>query len=510
MNLTTDPWIPVVLSDGRADQVSLQDAFQRGHEIRDLAVRPHERIALMRLLLCVAHAALDGPNNHADWQTCAPLLPAATTEYLEKWRHAFELFGDGQRFLQVTDLMSVKAKADDVGNSISKFDLALATGNNSTLFDNAGGSERLFPPAWTALSLLTFQNFSPGGLIGDVQWNGVARGRSSNHAPGVIQSMAHAFLKGKSLADSVYLNLLPKEMLAQRNVTWGKPVWENPPSAADDEPAVTNARRSFLGRLVPLSRLVWLDGRGGMMLGNGLDYEGFPAWREATATVQKGKEGRRLFSATPSKGLWRELAAVSVLEHAGREPLGGPLALANCQGQDCDVWIGALMADKAKLEDAVESVFHLPAAMFNTHGQTLYQNGVKEAEGGATKLDNAIWAYHNELKDKLDGDQRKRGKKVKQKAATHYWTAVEQRLPDLLAVVEKPELLVANHESKENWRQTAWGKAIFAAARAAYVLACPHETPRQLKAYAFGLKALLQERSHEEATDDQEEEGKDK
>ena len=38
------------------------------------------------------------------------------------------------------------SKADDEGNSTSKLDLALATGNNTTLFDNAGGSERAFAP----------------------------------------------------------------------------------------------------------------------------------------------------------------------------------------------------------------------------------------------------------------------------------------------------------------------------------------------------------------------------
>ena len=48
MNLTTGKWIPVVWADGKSDKVSLLDVFQRGEEIRDLAVRPHERIALMR------------------------------------------------------------------------------------------------------------------------------------------------------------------------------------------------------------------------------------------------------------------------------------------------------------------------------------------------------------------------------------------------------------------------------------------------------------------------------
>jgi CRISPR system Cascade subunit CasA len=60
MNLSTDAWIPIVWIEGKSGIVSLREAFERGHRIQDLAVRPHERIALMRLLICIAQAALDG------------------------------------------------------------------------------------------------------------------------------------------------------------------------------------------------------------------------------------------------------------------------------------------------------------------------------------------------------------------------------------------------------------------------------------------------------------------
>jgi len=61
MNLTIDPWIPIVRANGQPGTVSLCDAFAHGEHIRDLAVRPHERIAVMRLVICIAQAALDGP-----------------------------------------------------------------------------------------------------------------------------------------------------------------------------------------------------------------------------------------------------------------------------------------------------------------------------------------------------------------------------------------------------------------------------------------------------------------
>src|SRR6185437_13584587 len=98
MNLAEEPWIPVLFADGSPGCVSLRAAFSRSSHIADLAVRPHERIALMRLLVCIAQAALDGPADRSDWLSCRERIADAADAYLSEWRHAFELFGDGQRF----------------------------------------------------------------------------------------------------------------------------------------------------------------------------------------------------------------------------------------------------------------------------------------------------------------------------------------------------------------------------------------------------------------------------
>jgi hypothetical protein len=55
MNLVDDPWIPCIRRDGMVRPASLRDCFTCD-DIVDLAVRPHERVALMRLLLCVSYA----------------------------------------------------------------------------------------------------------------------------------------------------------------------------------------------------------------------------------------------------------------------------------------------------------------------------------------------------------------------------------------------------------------------------------------------------------------------
>ena len=149
MNLTTDPWIPALRSNGRRELFSLQDLFGYAHELCDLVVKPHERIALMRLLLCVTQATLDGPVDEDDWSKCEPNIQPRVRDYLEKWKGAFRLLEDGGGFLQLTNLEPGK-KTDD-GTAATKLDLTLATGGNTTLFDNLAGDSGHFnwpdPPA---------------------------------------------------------------------------------------------------------------------------------------------------------------------------------------------------------------------------------------------------------------------------------------------------------------------------------------------------------------------------
>jgi CRISPR system Cascade subunit CasA len=459
----------------------------------------------MRLLICIAQAALDGPRDREEWKTCRARLPAAAADYLARWKRAFELFGDGQRFLQVENVKASSAREteSDASNPPSKLDLALATGNNTTLFDNAGGSDRRFSPDDLALALLTFQNFSPGGLIGDVSWHGVSMGRSSTHAPCVVRSMVHTYIVRSSLVDGICANMLSAEEVNLMGAEWGRPVWEWMPDGPKCGREVGNATRSYLGRLVPLSRALRLDSHGTrMILGKALDYD--PTWREAAATwvlrERNGEMERMPLSASLSKGLWRDAHAIAVAAAAERQALGGPLAMMSSAetAAATDVWCGALVANKSKLIDTVESVLHIPAPMFADRGQRLYRQGVEEAERWGRRIGGAVAAYRRAMKDDLERkESRIRGILVKRKAATHYWTAVEQKLSLLLGLLDDPSPLRPDGAEQDRWGATGWGRALAAAAREAYEMACPRETPRQLRAYAAGMSALFAARRGE-------------
>jgi len=478
MNLTRDPWIPSVRRDGTRDLFGLDELFAQSHTLRDLAVKPHERIALMRLLICITQAALEGPKDEEGWETCGPLIQPRVKEYLSKWFSKFELFGDGERFLQAPNLQ--QPTSDKEGNPATKLDLTLATGNTPTLFDNAAGETRTVAAARAALSLLTFQCFSPGGRIGIAIWNGkeTPKEGSSNHAPCVPSSMVHTLLIGDSLLETVRLNLLTHEII--RDVPprrLGRPIWEQVPVGAADTAAVDNATSTYLGRLVPMARSIHLQPDGtSMTLANGLDYPLFPAFREATATIIQKKDELGPLPASTGRSLWRQLGPITVRRKSAGDPISGPLALTHAlRSNEVGVWVGAFITDKAKIEDVVDGFHQIPRSMLDGPGRMAYERGVQYADATETSLLQAVKHFSGELKIGNPGYDR---------ARQSFWTSVEQSLTALFAVAR--ELT-----TEEELPKSKWGQAVKDAALDAYRQVCPCQTPRQLQAHALGLRRLF-------------------
>jgi hypothetical protein len=118
----------------------------------------------------------------------------------------------------------------------------------------------------------------------------------------------------------------------------------------------------------------------------------------------------------------------------------------------------------------------------------VYEKGVRRAETTEFRVRRAVSAYHKELGDNLDRPEMKnRRQQVQSNAAAQFWTEIERAVPRLMEVAAAPESLGL----KSEWHKTAWGQSVWRSARAAYERACPHETPRQIRAYALGLKTLL-------------------
>jgi hypothetical protein len=182
--------------------------------------------------------------------------------------------------------------------------------------------------------------------------------------------------------------------------------------------------------------------------------------------------------------------------------------------QEAVLWCGALVGDQAKVGDVIESVFRLPIRFLEDDDAAseddprkrpgpnkTYRAGVELAKRWSDRLQRAVRAYYATFRG---ADL---GKKVKNQAAMRYWTALEQ--------VAEPVLLydVALHSEKyfrnaSDWiEKSPWGSELKKAAADSYNSACPHSTPRQLRAYAAGLAQLCPEKKGKSRHDDADVEG---
>lgn len=525
MNVAFDPWIPVVSVAGKPSLASLADIFSQGDKFADLAVRPHERVSLMRLFLCVAHAALDGPKDYDEWLGIFKRLPEAAITYLDMWKDSFDLFHPTKPWLQIAELTGEKT------SPVTLLDFEMANGNNSTLYDHGGQLvEREVDQNKIALTLLTFQNFSSGGGSPIAQWRNVKTSQVGNpDAPCLSQSMAHCLFRGRSLTETIRLNLPTVESIKLRyktissvkkdkknniteqlefkDVEIGNPVWECfPCNPASNSVQTENATKTYLGRLVPISRWIRLLDERRMYCCNGFKYvthkDGFPA--EPTASVHlvakrdaKGREfqEREVVKVKPTKALWRELSAL--LTQRSATGLGGPLAMENVPYESgFDFHVCAMTRDQASMDIALESVFHISPSFQLNLGS--YQGEAQIAESISRKLGWAIETYRKEIDGGWEGRLKGAGKnkgelkaKLHSVATTHYWTSVENNLQLLFAHVE-----VVGTDSAVPTR-IAWRNMLISTARDAYRIACGQETARQLRAFAKGLGKLTTNKSLE-------------
>ncbi len=522
MNIAFDPWIPVVARSGVPELASLCSVLTEGERYADLAVRPHERVSLMRLFLCVAHAALEGPRDYEEYLEVPQKLPDSARSYLESWRDSFELFHETRPWLQIKDL-------EAAGNSgktspVTLLDFELATGNNTTLLDHQGGMKlRVVDPPRLALNLLTFQNFSSGGGSPIAQWKSVKTSQVGNpDAPCLSQSMIHCLFRGATLFETVHLNLPTLETIERKyktfkdtkkvfeinNVGSGRPVWEMFPGLPKKESdEVINATTTYIGRLVPISRWIRLiKDSDQMYCCNGFKYDtfkdGFASEPTASVYVVRGKDNkgnmkseRRVVKADPMKALWRELPALLTKRTAFG--VGGPLAIENVpHDKESDFLVCAMIRDQASMDIAIESVFHITPALYaylsNYQEEVFGSEKFIGAEGVASKLRSAVEKYREEedgyWKRRIENTEaKKRGglkNKLAETALLSYWTTVEKNLVLLMKHIES-----IGYENAISTRDV-WRKMLFTTACDAYRVACGQETPRQMKAFSKGWGVL--------------------
>ncbi len=247
-----------------------------------------------------------------------------------------------------------------------------------------------------SLALLTFQKFYP-------LYGAGYKGRG----PCVDGNMLHTLLRGANLQRAILANCVDAETIDDALGGMGRPLWEKWPASPGDKPAVDNARLTYLGRLVPLHRTLWIcEDRAHVLIGqDGWEYPSFEEYQEPTATViVTAKEVTRQLWASLNRAIWRDLHALTVLGKSANSKAGAPLVVQSHQdpmaARPLDIWTGALVTDgKAKILDTIESVFHLESSLFTDTGRGLYERGVAYAQTRLGHLRNAVRTYGEAMKN---------------------------------------------------------------------------------------------------------------
>ena len=241
-NLVDEPWICVRDLDGTTREVSLLELFEQASSIKCLANDlPTQDFAILRVLLAVLQRAISPALDDDDvpaevwgrlWR--AHELPIDQIhEYLDEWRHRFDLFDEEQPFMQVAGLHTAKNEFSEIRKVIADIP------DGDTLFSlrSGEGADRL-TFSESARWLIHVHAFDTAGIksgtVGDTR---VKKGKSYPIGTGWSGCLGGLCFEGPSLKETLLLNTILcgdeiNELFSDNDL----PCWEKTttPAGVDD------------------------------------------------------------------------------------------------------------------------------------------------------------------------------------------------------------------------------------------------------------------------------------
>ena len=345
-----------------------------------------------------------------------------------------------------------------------------------------------------ALLVLTEMGFALGGKKTDnsvVLSEGYGgktnpKGKPGTAKPGpsvAFMGLLHMFLLGRSLQETIWLNLFTQQQITDTNMFpggVGKPPWEDMPAGESCEVA-ERLKESLIGRLIPLSRFC-------LLIDDGLHYsEGLfhPGYKDGVtdptcAIDYSGKEPKALW-VNPEKRPWRELTAL--LGFIGQDSSHGFNSMQISCGLDrardvtesFGIWSGGLRVSSnageqyvAGNSDFVESTVYLQA---DSLGELWFSELKKEMEaldGLAKTLYARVIAFFKE--------QLVDGKQQAAQATNMFWQLCERDFQQLVDACGNDSFA---EDGSRNLRRrfASYSHQVFDEK-------CPNESARQLDAWA--------------------------
>lgn len=492
-NLIEEHWIPVV---GHG-LVSLRHIFTNS-DFSTLGGNPVQKIAIMKLLLAIAQAAVKPKDEDELKQLGVEGLCNKCLTYLDEWHHKFFLFGR-QPFLQIPGINA--ARIQEFGALLPE----VSTGNTTVL--SQVQVQRPYDDAQKALLIITLMGFALGGkktdnsIVLSPEYKGKVndKGKPSTSRPGpsvAFKGLLHSFLLGNNLHTSIWLNILTMEQIEQTkmfNQGIGIPPWEEMPSG-EDCPVAKKLKQSLMGRLIPLCRFCLLS-NDGIHYSEGLAHADYKDGISdpSSAVNYSGKEPKALW-VNAEKRPWRELTALLGFIDENTNYGFQSLQVRNGINRARDsikyfyVWSGGLSVSSnageqyaSGIDDFVESTVGLHCDMLGEQWFSQLKLEMSELDSLAKNLYGRVMMFFKE--QNVDGG------KLAARASGIFWQLCER---DFQQLVDSCDL---DEESKVKRRKL---RSRFAAyVQQVYDSTCQKESARQLDAWAKcrpnNSKYLMQE-----------------
>lgn len=222
---------------------------------RTLSGPAWEKVLVLKFLLAAAEAAVR-PQTAGDLPKTNAELARQMSDYFQMHESAFDAEDPAKPFLQLK--AAGKAKSFATSAALP----GKLTGNNAVVQTRSIADEGT--DAEKILALLANCTMPFSGKKHDSCWIGAARDEKKSGFVSAMLGMnglCHAFILGKTVLDTVRLNLLTEDDLAADGrfpCGIGVPPWEKMPTAEDGKDA-EQLRRSLMGRLMPLCRFSLLE-----------------------------------------------------------------------------------------------------------------------------------------------------------------------------------------------------------------------------------------------------------
>ncbi|MGW1728531.1 type I-E CRISPR-associated protein Cse1/CasA [Streptomyces sp. NPDC002306] len=318
-DLTSRPWIEVLGVDGVQRELSLREVFAQAGAVRRIVGElPTQEFALLRLLLAVAHDALDGPRDIEHWADvwADPECFAGVGAYLDEHRDRFDLLHPAVPFFQTAALRTAKDEVfplarivADVPNGEAFFTARMPTVERLTFAEAA---------RWVVHAHAFDTSGIKSGAVGDDRVKG---GKVYPLGTGWAGGLGGVFAEGDTLRETLLLNLVAADTSEVEFAAGDRPAWRREPCGPGSSGRTPSGVRDVYTWQSRRLRLHHDDsGVHGVVLGYGDPlasrnmhrYEPMTAWRRSLAQEKKLGQSPVYLPREhdPARSAWRGVASL--------------------------------------------------------------------------------------------------------------------------------------------------------------------------------------------------------